>query len=191
MKNSHFIRGGQTALHEYRMSIQVVKTLAWIVFGIALAFMLGKLVLNLTIHEAYQWFIWHWAQFLYLASFKYEQEITIYDYDWVPYVTYTGAIIDHTGMTATKDKVEILILSGSGMGLTLGLIIAVFAAGYFLWRGARLQRAKHLRGSKLLPAPELIRQVKSFNKSRKVGTPYSIAGIPYPAGAPVTHTMIC
>ncbi len=156
-----------------------------------MTFMLIKLVLNLTIHEVYQWFVWHWAQFLYLASFRYEQEITIYDYDWVPYVTYTGAIVDHPGMIATKDKVVNLIFSGSGIGLLIGLTVAAIAAGYFLWRGARLQRSKHLRGSKLLPAPELVRQVKSYNKKRNTGTPYAIAGIPFPAGAPMTHVMIC
>jgi len=191
MKNSHFIRGGQTALHEYRMSLQVVKTLAWIVSGIAMTFMLIKLVLNLTIHEAYQWFVWHWAQFLYLASFKYDQEITIYDYDWNPYVTYTGAIVEHAGMIATKDKVSLQIFAGSGIGLLIGLSVAAIAAGYFLWRGARLQKSKHLRGSRLLPAPELAQQVKAFNKSRKAKSSYAIAGVPFPVGAPMTHVMIC
>jgi type IV conjugative transfer system coupling protein TraD len=191
MKNSHFIRGGQTALHEYRMSIQVVKTLTWIVSGIAVMFMAGKLVLNVSLHEAYQWFVWHWAQFLYLASLKYDQEITIYDYDWMPYVTYTGAIVEHAGMIATKDKVSSQIFAGSGIGLLIGLSVAVVAAGYFLWRGAQLQKSKHLRGSKLLPAPELAAQVKSFNKARKDKSSYAIASVPFPVGAPMTHVLIC
>lgn len=191
MRNSPFIRGGQTTLHDYRMSLQVAKTLTWIILGVALTFMLIKLALNLMLHEIYQWFIWHWAQFLYLASFKYEQEITIYDYDWTPYVTYTGSIIDHAGMIATKDKVETLIFAGSGMGLALGMLITAITAIYFLWRGARLQKSKHLRGSQLLPALELARQVRAFNKDHNAGAAYAIAGVPYPAAAPSTHTLIC
>ena len=190
MRNNSIIRGGQTALHEYRMSLQVAKTLAWIVLGVAVIFMAVKIALNVTLHEFYQWFIWNWAQFLYLASFKYDQEITIYDYDWTPYITYTGAIIEHPGMTATKDKVGIAMLSGIGIGLSLGVAIAVTATAYFLWRGYRMRKSKHLRGSRLLPAPELAGQVKSYNRKRKDKSDYSIAGVPYPAGAANTHSLI-
>lgn len=190
MRKSAIIRGGQTALHEYRMSLQVGKTLGWIALGIALIFMGIKLVLNLSAHEVYQWFIWHWAKFLYLASFKYEQQITIYDYDWTPYVTYTGIIIDHAGMTATKDMVSHMIFSGAGLGLSLGIVISLIALVYFLWRGYRLQKSKHLRGSKILPLPELSQQIKAFNKKRKKKSLYCIAGVPFPAGSENTHCLI-
>ncbi|PIW31127.1 MAG: type IV conjugative transfer system coupling protein TraD [Rhodospirillales bacterium CG15_BIG_FIL_POST_REV_8_21_14_020_66_15] len=195
MRNSSFIRGGQTTLHEYRMTMQVGKTLAWIVSGVAALVMGVKLAINLSLHEVYQWYVWHWAQFLYLASFKYTQEITIYDYAWQPYVTYTGAIVEHPGMTATKDKVESLMFSGAGLGLVIGVIVALVLAALFLWRGHHLKKAKHLRGSQLLDAPELVRLVQDFNNSKRRNKdkekPYAVAGIPYPVGAPATHTLIC
>ncbi|MBF0248832.1 MAG: type IV conjugative transfer system coupling protein TraD [Alphaproteobacteria bacterium] len=195
MRNSSFIRGGQTTLHEYRMTMQVGKTLAWIVSGVAALVMGVKLAINLSLHEVYQWYVWHWAQFLYLASFKYTQEITIYDYAWQPYVTYTGAIVEHPGMTATKDKVESLMFSGAGLGLVIGVIVALVLAVLFLWRGHHLKKAKHLRGSQLLDAPELARRIKAANashpKDRTKDKPYSIADVPYPTGAPATHTLIC
>lgn len=195
MRNSSFIRGGQTTLHEYRMTMQVGKTLAWIVSGVAVTVMAVKMAINLSLREVYQWYVWHWAQFLYLASFKYTQEITIYDYAWQPYVTYTGAIVEHPGMTATKEKVEALMFSGAGLGLVIGVIVAVVLAALFLWRGHHLKKAKHLRGSQLLDAPELVRLVQYFNNSKRRNKdkekPYAVAGIPYPVGAPATHTLIC
>ncbi|NKB55060.1 MAG: type IV conjugative transfer system coupling protein TraD [Alphaproteobacteria bacterium] len=191
MRNSPLIRGGQTTLHEYRMAMQVAKTLVWIALGVAALFLAGRLALNVTLHEVYQWFIWRWAQFLYVASFRRDQEITLYGYDWQPYVTHTGAIVAHPGMIATRDKVETLIVAGTGLGLALGLAVTAVIAGFFLWRGKRLQKVKHLRGSELLDAAELRRRVKAFNRPRRGGAPYAIAGVPYPAGATSTHTLIC
>jgi type IV conjugative transfer system coupling protein TraD len=191
MKNNPLIRGGQTTLHDYRMSLQVLKILFRTAMGITLVFLISTLSLNLTLHEVYQWLLWHWAQLLYSITNKYKQQITIFDYDWNPYLTYTGTVFNNARIAETKIKVEELFMAGGVLGLILGFIIATLAAGYFLWRGARLQRAKHLRGSTLLPPKELTQHILAFNKARPGGTPYSIAGIPYPAGTPTTHTIIC
>ncbi len=191
MKNNPLIRGGQTTLHDYRMSLQVLKILIKTVLSITFLFLTGTLSLNLTLHEIYLWFLWYWAQLLYSITHKHNQEITIFDYDWNPYLTYTATVINNARIANTKIKVEELFMAGGVLGLILGFIIAALAAGYFLWRGAQLQRAKHLRGSTLLPPKELTGQVHAFNKNRKCGTHYNIAGIPYPAGTPTTHTIIC
>ena len=191
MRNNPLVRGGQTTLHEYRMSVQIVKILTGTTLVVAVLFMVVTLASDLSLHEVYQWLIWHWAEFLFGLWSNPRQPVTLYDFDWNPYLTYVGLVIDHAGMRDTKDKVEGLFLLSAGFGLLLGLIVASLAAGFFLWRGVRLRRAKHLRGSKLLPAPELTRRIKAFNKSLSAGPEYVIADIPFPAGAPMTHTIIC
>lgn len=184
------IRGGQTAAHEYRMSVQIALMFAWIAGAGTLGVCATVLIWSLSLHEAYLWLLHEWAEVLH-SFVGPDERITVYNEHWSRYTSLVGHVLTNPRVFQTSARASALAVDGLKAGLMLSGGLCGLALVYFLWRGWRMKRTHTLRGNDLVPPQTLSKRIRRWNRKHWHFRAYHLAGVPFPKGAENTHTIVC
>ena len=97
---------------------------------------------------------------------------------------------------AARDRLRDEVYGSARLGGLLSLVATVLLLLWFRYRGGVLNRGRRVRGAELVSARELRRRVRPVPRrvadflSLSPGTPYCIAGVPYPERAETQHTIV-
>lgn len=195
-QTTKFVRGGQTTQHWWRMATQVLRTSLFFALGGFTSVYIYLIANNYELgHVRETVYVW-------LADFNIE---TGQPYRQLDYVDYEGKPQVRTALDITRDgRMQAVAAEYSANAVSFiwwSLIPAgalfFISAGVFAVAGQRVGENEHVRGSRLVSQPELIRWSKAkwtahhkrFKAAKKT-EPYTIAGIPFPPNAVEAQTGI-
>ena len=186
--NKNFVRGGQLSLHSLRMLRQVFASLS--IWGMWLAGLIITYYCFLCV-SLYQCkvMLWYGLAYIFIALGKPLHQIGIEDtYGDRILVTAYDFAHGYLALGTKQYLIDILLESIVMSAVILGLSFVVIIC-FFLWRGSQLSGDEELRGNQLTDADGLKKIINKDNK--KLGyDSYTLGGIPYPAHAETTHTLI-
>jgi len=194
MKN--LIRGGQTSVHSFHMSAQLVVTLIKVaVFIVVLGnlfYVFGKFDLQ-DFKEIAMYYVAEF--FVALGSENVHLHFTgrygnLYDLK-------VSVIVANTAVIAKKNQIISAIISGLLYGIFYAFCTMVFLLILFNYRGKKLAKEKFIRGAKIVPKWRLRKIIQKYNhiesiKNRQLfpSNFYKIAKIPFPENAEFLHTLV-
>ena len=210
MKN--ILRGGQTSIHSFRMSAQLVFTLLKVAVLVAVITAIGFVLSKFDFYDFKSLAIYFLAKFL-VACGAVNFEFSITD---------RAGNVHHLKASVIAGKVVLEILKNSFFsaiirGLIIGFATSFLAIGalvyLFNFRGKKLAKEQFIRGGKIVSRLKLKSLIKKSNllenvslqgfspegflprfspkfSSRLFSKPYSLAKIPFPNDAEFLHSII-
>lgn len=206
MKN--ILRGGQTSIHSFRMSTQLVLTLLKVAVLVAVITAIGFVLSKFDFYDFKSLAIYFLAKFL-VACGAVNFEFSITD---------RASNVHHLKASVVAGKVVLEILknnffSAIARGLLIGFATSFLAIGalvyLFNFRGKKLAKEKFIRGGKIVSRLKLKSLIKKANLLENVSLqgfspagfspkflprlfskPYSLAKIPFPNDAEFLHSII-
>ena len=198
MKN--IIRGGQTSVHSFRMSAQLVITLIKISLFIIilgnLLYVFNKFDLQ-NLKEILIYFLAKLSVLVGADNFQFNFTGRFGDiYHLKAYV-----IVENPQLIALKDDFFSAVLYGFGIWSTSTIFVIVGLIALFNFRGRKLAKEKFIRGGKIVSRRKLkkiIHKANLLEAGNSFGnylnslfkSSYSLAKIPFPKDAEFLHTVI-
>ena len=194
MKN--ILRGGQTSMHSFHMSAQLIFTLVKMALLIILIgdllYVLGKFDLQ----DLKEISIYYLAKIFVGLGFENFQFTITGRYGDI-YQVKAVAVISNLKLIIIKNN----FFTAAAHGLWVGFLSAmVFIGGLiylFNFRGKKLAKEKFLRGAKIVSKKLLKKKIQKFNFEESLKnlrlpckSQYSIAQIPFPRNVEFLHTII-
>ena len=196
-QTTKFVRGGQTTQHWWRMAAQVLRTSLFV--GLA-AFTISYVYLVAANYE---------LRFMRESFAMWNAEFNVargLPEKVVSYTDATGQRQRRLASEIVKDsriqEVASRYRDNAQLFVWISLIPAVLAllasAAIFVWAGRAIGENEHVRGSRLIAQPDLMRWSRAkwktyerrFGKGAKKGPRYTIAGIQFPPNAVEAQTGI-
>ena len=190
------LRGGQTVFHGLRMWGQLLRVSLFVAGVSAVAVPVWHIAKNTKEYD------WYAAGMVTLAETKLGfgyprdsgQEVRLREggYRVVP----IGDLARWRWGLAARDRLRDEVYGSARLGGLLSLVAIALLLLWFRYRGGVLNRARRVRGAELVSARELRRRVRPLPRrvadflSLSPGTPYCIAGVPYPERAETQHTIV-
>lgn len=194
MKN--LIRGGQTSLHSFHMSSQLVfalfKAVVIVVIIGEFYYVSGKF----DIYDFKEVGIYLWAEFLAIFG---GSEITLkfIGRSGHLYDLKVATIISNSAVIAKKNQILLAIITGFWYGISFAICVVIFLLFLFKYRGKKLSKERFIRGSKIVSQKFLKKIINKYNyaeclKNCQLPTfnYYQIAKIPFPRNTEFLHTVI-
>ena len=206
MKN--ILRGGQTSIHSFRMSAQLVFTLLKVAVLVAVITAIGFVLSKFDFYDFKSLVIYFLAKFLVVCG-AVNFEFSITD---------RASNAHHLKASVIAGKVVLEILKNNFFsaiirGLIIGFSTSFLAIGglvyLFNFRGKKLAKEQFIRGGKIVSRLKLKSLIKKANllenvafqgfspegflpkfSSRLFSKPYSLAKIPFPNDAEFLHSII-
>lgn len=182
------IRGGQNTLHNFRMTLQIMRES---MIGACLAgIVVAGFVLWRTIppYDFYVFVKYHWTDLLWGFSHdpRVETHFDMEDGETVV-VTMRDLLQSETLIGIVRD-VESAMFRALYWALGTAFVILLAIFGYFRFRGSVFQERFNEKGALSLVTPKEL--TKLISKRRRTPAQYSIAGVPYPQDAEFRHTIV-
>ena len=194
MKN--ILRGGQTSMHSFHMSAQLIFTLVKVALLIIL---IGDLIYvfgKFDLQDLKEISIYYLAKIFLCLGFENFQFTITGRYGDIHQVK-AVAVISNLKLIIIKNN----FFTAATHGLWVGFLSAmVFISGLiylFNFRGKKLAKEKFLRGAKIVSKKLLKKKIQKFNFEESLKnlrlpckSQYSIAQIPFPRNVEFLHTII-
>jgi type IV conjugative transfer system coupling protein TraD len=190
------IRGGQTSLHAFHMSLQLVFT--FVKVGI-LFVIVGNIVYVFSKFGFYDFkelAIFYIAK-LYVFSGASEVHMHFTGRYGNIYDLKVSAIVSNVSLIVHKDQIISTVISGFFHGILLALGAIISLCFIFNKRGKKLAKEKFLRGIKIVPAKILRQMISKYNFKDAIKNfrsplkaQYSISGIQFPRNNEFLHTIV-
>jgi type IV conjugative transfer system coupling protein TraD len=194
MKN--IIRGGQTSMHSFHMSTQLVLTLVKVALLIIL---IGDLIYvfgKFDLQDLKEISIYYLAKILVFTGFENFQFIITGRYGDIHQVK-AIEVINNLKLISIKNGFFTAVLHGLLIGFLSALVVIVSLISIFNFRGKKLAKEKFLRGAKIVSKKLLKKKIQKFNFEESLKnlrlpckSQYSIAQIPFPRNVEFLHTII-
>lgn len=182
----NFTRGGQTAIHFIRMIVQVLSKFLWL--GIStLVLAIGSIFwFSTTSYDRYVTVKYSIAYLVVKATNKTDGSLPFELENGQEIEVRTATFLNNPGVQQAVNNVYQGMIWAVVGGLLLGLFVLLIVLRYIYKFGSGQAEDEHVRGSQLVEAKELKREVKRFGKIPEM----TIAGIPMPEGSDIAHTML-
>lgn len=182
------LRGGQNALHNFRMTVQLIRETVWLGLIVSGGIALLYLVRAVPYYDFYVYLKYQWTDILWGFSRDPKAQTTFQLEDGRDVVVY---MLDLLRAPEIVDRVEFV----QGRAVTAAMIaggtmLAILVLGfvYFRVRGLTFRQRFEERGAKSLVGNDELRRI--VRKRRRTPAKYSIGGVPFPEGAEMRHVSI-
>ena len=194
MKN--ILRGGQTSMHSFHMSAQLIFTLVKVALLIIL---IGDLIYvfgKFDLQDLKEISIYYLAKILVFLQFENFQFTITGRYGDIHQVK-AIAVISNLKLIIIKNSFFTAVTHGLLVGFLSALVVIVSLISIFNFRGKKLAKEKFLRGAKIVSKKLLKKKIQKFNFEESLKnlrlpckSQYSIAQIPFPRNVEFLHTII-
>lgn len=198
MTPDHFIRGGQTTQHWFRMGVQVIKAALGTAVTVYLATATFYALAEIEIKKIPSVYAYYMAEFYVENKGEPERQINFHHDDGTRAPRSALSIYTDRDLEDRRDRYMGRLQRAQWVAILPGLVSAFVAALVFVYVGRGLERDNHIRGTSLVTEKELRVWVKSkwkryeklFGKDRKKGPKYTVNGIQFPPNAIEAQTGI-
>ncbi len=194
MKN--ILRGGQTSMHSFHMSMQLIFTLVKMAL---LTILIGDLLYVLSkfdLQDLKEILIYYLAKIFVSLGFENFQFAITGRYGDIHQVK-AIAVINNLKLIIIKNGFLTAVAHGLWVGFLSSLVFISGLIYLFNFRGKKLAKEKFLRGAKIVSKNLLKKKIRKFNFEESLknlqlpySSPYSIAQIPFPRNVEFLHTII-
>ncbi len=193
-----FVRGGQVAIHFYRMARQVFIWSALAAVAIAIAYWFGRAAIFSDYYDWYLAFETARSDTMLALTNNPDARYIYHNRDGQQVITTIGAFKDDPNFIANYYLMWDFTTAGAWQAVMVGGASAVASIFGFIFIGSGLDGNNRVRGSMLVSVSELKffvdRKWKRWRKERGKGEEdeytYTLAGVRYPPDAPMVHTMM-
>ena len=191
-----FLRGGQVTLHTLRMFGQVMRFLALGMVTVMLAIAYIGVMANSTSEERHYAMKYYEAWGYNAVGVKGDVKLNMLTSDGSREGFPIETILAHPVVAEHERTFRKTLFFWSSWGAIGGGFGFVFCAGLFLQRGGNLTKTNFKRGAAMAKSGSLRAEVIAYNRHARrerrsaPSIPYEIAGVPYPLGSEVQHTLI-
>jgi type IV conjugative transfer system coupling protein TraD len=194
MKN--ILRGGQTSMHSFHMSAQLIFTLVKMTLLIILIGDLLYVLSKFDLQDLKEISIYYLAKIFVGLGFDNFQFTINGRYGDIHQVK-AIAVINNLKLVIIKNGLFTAIIHGLWVGFLSSLVAISGLIYLFNFRGKKLAKEKFLRGAKIISTKLLKKKIRKFNFEESLkhlqfpySSPYSIAQIPFPRNVEFLHTII-
>ena len=194
MKN--ILRGGQTSMHSFHMSAQLIFTLVKMALLIILIGDLLYVFGKFDLQNLKEISIYYLAKIFVGLGFENFQFTITGRYGAIHQVK-AIAVIKNLQLIIIKNNFFTAIIHGLWVGFLSSLVVISGLIYLFNFRGKKLAKEKFLRGAKIISTKLLKKKIRKFNFEESLknlqlphNSPYSIAQIPFPRNVEFLHTII-
>lgn len=194
MKN--ILRGGQTSMHSFHMSTQLIFTLVKMAL---LTILIGDLLYVLSkfdLQDLKEILIYYLAKIFVSLGFENFQFTITGRYGDIHQVK-AVAVINNLKLIIIKNGFLAAVIHGLWVGFLSSLVFISGLIYLFNFRGKKLAKEKFLRGAKIVSKNLLKKKIRKFNFEESLknlqlpySSQYSIAQIPFPRNVEFLHTII-
>lgn len=194
MKN--ILRGGQTSMHSFHMSAQLIFTLVKVALLIILIGDLIYVFEKFDLQDLKEISIYYLAKIFVCLGFENFQFTITGRYGDIHQVK-AIAVISNLKLIIIKNSFFTAVAHGLWVGFLSALVVIVSLISIFNFRGRKLAKEKFLRGAKIVSKKLLKKKIQKFNFEESLKnlrlpckSQYSIAQIPFPRNVEFLHTII-
>lgn len=193
-----FVRGGQVAIHFFRMARQVIKWAALTAIVAAVIYWFVRAYLGTDFYNWYMAYETARSDTMRALTNNLDAPYIYHDPSGQQVVTTVGEFLTNIDFDANYHRMWELSIAWAWQSLIAGGVAAFGSVLGFIFIGSGLDVNNRIRGSMLVSVSELQffvdmkwrRWRKDRNKEEEDEYNYSLAGVRYPPDAPMVHTMM-
>lgn len=195
----NIIRGGQTSLHSFRMSLQLFITLLKISVIMIFLVNITTLYLEFDLYSLKAITVYYLSKLFCFLGLN-QIAFTIKDQNGVSHIFKAQALIYNLTLIKLKNHFISTFFKGLLIGVSSSILSVFFFIYIFSIRGKKLTKEKFVRGGNIVSDNNLksiieyenstIKFLPSFLVNIFIKNPYLISNIPYPIDSEYLHTII-
>lgn len=192
----NIIRGGQTSMHSFHMSTQLVLTLVKVALLIIL---IGDLIYvfgKFDLQDLKEILIYFLAKIFIGLGFNNFEFNFVGRYGDIHHVK-AGVVVSNFKLIIIKNSFFSAVIHGLWVGFISALVVITSLVFIFNFRGKKLAKEKFLRGAKIVSKKILKQRIQKFNFKESLKhfqlpykSQYSLSNIPFPKNTEFLHTVI-
>ena len=192
----NIIRGGQTSMHSFHMSTQLVLTLVKVALLIIL---IGDLIYvfgKFDLQDLKEILIYFLAKIFIGLGFNNFEFNFVGRYGDIHHVK-AGVVVSNFKLIIIKNSFFSAVIQGLWVGFISALVVITSLVFIFNFRGKKLAKEKFLRGAKIVSKKILKQRIQKFNFKESLKhfqlpykSQYSLSNIPFPKNTEFLHTVI-
>ncbi len=190
------IRGGQTSMHSFHMTTQLVLTLVKVALLIIL---IGDLIYvfgKFDLQDLKEILIYFLAKIFIGLGFNNFEFNFVGRYGDIHHVK-AGVVVSNLKLIIIKNNFFSAVIHGLWVGFISALVVITSLVFIFNFRGKKLAKEKFLRGAKIVSKKILKQRIQKFNFRESLKhfqlpykSQYSLSNIPFPKNTEFLHTVI-
>jgi len=192
----NIIRGGQTSMHSFHMTTQLVLTLVKVALLIIL---IGDLIYvfgKFDLQDLKEILIYFLAKIFIGLGFNNFEFNFVGRYGDIHHVK-AGVVVSNFKLIIIKNSFFSAFIHGLWIGFISALVVITSLVFIFNFRGKKLAKEKFLRGAKIVSKKILKQRIQKFNFRESLKhfqlpykSQYSLSNIPFPKNTEFLHTVI-
>ena len=188
MATTNFIQGGQIARHNFKMFMQVVNTVKFIVFICFLGFFVAKTWKDTNYRDWYVSYEYYIARVNINIPFQNEFQVSQeYEYESGTVAQIRSYdIVYNDYIDSTKEKLKNTLVRNAFFALFFSMIICLISTYFFKFHGARKSRKIIKSGNKIVSPKKLARILRKDNMASDI----EFAGMPLVKNSEVRHMSV-